>query len=193
MNGREKVGLALIVLLVLAGAVGAVFYVQEREDRLRAQLETQAIERVVKARDEVRQERDQKADAEIADLRKHAATVRTVTQAVAELPQVAKLPAPILEEKGATPDAPSRFIIPQESIVPLYQQLAKCQVDAVDLDRCHADAKDDAATRKDVEKERDKWKAAANGGTKMLRFKRGMKWLGIGIVVGGGLVLAAKR
>lgn len=185
VTAREKFGLCLILALLVAGGYIGFELVKAREAIIRTQAETDAIQREVKARDDGRKERDHAADEQIADLKAQAAQVRTPRQAVAAMPDVSKLPANIFEEKGALPDAPSKFVIPQESIVPLYKELATCRQDQVDLGRCRADLKDADTTRKDVEQQRDKWEQTAKGGTKWQRVKRGM--VVIGCAGAGGL------
>lgn len=88
----------------------------------------------------------QLANSTIAELKKRAAVVKTVPQAIAAMPDVSTLPL----NTRALPESPNQVAV---DALPLYQTLNQCKQDTVELGACKANAKlmTDQLIEKDTE------------------------------------------
>jgi len=204
---RTKLEIAAGVLAFAIAAFGFTTWLQEHDDRLRAQSDAAAAKKVFdQAADQMKQHadadraRDEATAKQLDAMQKLAAQIQTPAQIAAWLPkQVTGLPQPItVTIPPATPQNPAPdaiAAIPQADLLTLRDSVEQCREGAVKLSNCEADriSKQEqlrlaGEQLSAVERERDTWKAAAKGGTFWLRTRRAAKWLAIGAAVGAGAV-----
>jgi mannitol-specific phosphotransferase system IIBC component len=199
----HKIGIALAICLAIAiTAVVATYLVMSAQQRV-AVAEAQTT--IEKARAETAQQaaRDAlsevtKRDDELAARTKASERVIVKTSAsptasAAALGDIAHLPTPVKEE--VKPDGSHVFNLTPESVVSLYQNVARCEVTRDSLQTCLAD-KTSLANANDHnieaamawERSAEDWEVAANGGSKTKRFFSGLTKLGIGSLAGIALV-----
>jgi hypothetical protein len=202
MTIAQKVSLAGGVVLLIAAGFGFTAWLQEHDDKLKAQSTVEAQKQVIDAASEqMRQHqeadkaRDEATAKQLDAMQEIAAKAKTPQQIAQWIPQQIPMPQPItVNIPPATAENPKPNAIasiPQVDLPILRDRLEKCNEDAVKITTCQADLKsrdDQLKSAGDklagVEKERDGYKAAANGGTFWLRVKRAGKWLAIGAVGG---------
>lgn len=147
----------------------------------------------VKAQEAVMKQRDQETAALVKQFSDLIASVKTPAQAVQSFPKVVELPKPIYIQPpvtqasnvpGSLPDAPSAAqppsgsaVIPPESVVPLFQSLAKCKQDEANLDNCQKD-------REMYKEQRDQAMTVAKGGGFWRRAWHNSKWFLSGAAAG---------
>ena len=204
---RTKLEIAAGALALAGAAFGATTWLQEHDDRLRAQSDAAAAKKVFdQAADQMKlhidadKARDEATAKQLDAMQKLAAQIQTPAQIAAWLPkQVPGLPQPItLTLPPATaqnPQPDAQASIPQADLPVLRDVVENCRENSVKLSTCQADQ----ASKQEqlriageqlsaVERERDAYKAAANGGTFWLRAKRAGKWLVVGAAVGAGAI-----
>lgn len=181
---------------VLALGLIVPAWLAERDDRTRLEATLKAQNETISKIDAQMHQREQQTAQLVQQIQKMADKVRTPTQAVQALPNVIDLPKPIFidvpkdKEGKPLPDAPSSVVIPKESVVPLFQELAKCKQQATELDGCQATVVDLKEKSSTLQSERDQAVAVVRGGTLWTRVKRNAKWLVIGAAIGAA---AARR
>lgn len=185
MNWKHVAGIVGLVVLVVLIGLGIREYINAREDRIRA-------EEQAKAADQRMKDREVQYQQQLSTLLKQRAAVRTPQQAVAAIPDVSHLPVAIriVQPPDLLPNAPSAAkvgdaIIPQESVVPLFQQLADCRVNELGLTKCQGDLAD-------VRQQATAWEKAAKGGSWMKRTLRKAKVIACA-GAGAGLGAAANQ
>lgn len=116
----------------------------------------------------------QLANSTIAELKKRAAVVKTIPQAIAAIPDVSTLPL----NTRALPESPNQVAV---DALPLYQTLNQCKQDTVELGACKANAKlmTDQLIEKDTEIAALKRKPSF-----WHRLKSTTKTIGIGAIIG---------
>ena len=195
MTPRLKIVLS-VGALALALMLAIPAWLSEHDDRTRLETMLKAQNETIAKLDAQMNQRDQQTAQLVQQIQQMAAKVRTPTQAVQALPSVVDLPKPIYidipkdKEGKPLPDAPSSVVIPKESVVPLFQELAKCKQQATELDGCQATVADLKAKSATLQSERDQAVAVVRGGTFWTRVKRNAKWLAIGAAIGAA---AARR
>lgn len=195
MTPRLKIVLS-IGAAALALMLGLSTWLSEHDDRTRLEATLKAQSETISKLDAQMSHRDQQTAQLVEQIQKMAAKVRTPTQAVQALPNVVNLPKPIYidvpkdKEGKPLPDAPSSVVIPKESVVPLFQELAKCKQQSTELDGCKATVADLKTKSTTLQSERDQAVAVVRGGTFWTRVKRNAEWLAIGAAVGA---VAARR
>jgi hypothetical protein len=132
--------IAIIAMVLISGRV----WLQEHDARVLAEQQIKVSEATVKTLQAQIADTQAQADKTIAAIKAKVVIVKTPAQAIAAIPEVSSLPlnsrpAP---DGGVTVDA-----------VPLFQTLAQCKEDAVQLNACtvNSKAKDDIITQKDLE------------------------------------------
>jgi hypothetical protein len=202
---RVKVEIAGAVLFFILGAIGLVVYIQEREDRIRADAAVsaqkaafdQAAEQM-KALQVADAKRDAQTAATIAQLTQAAAAQKTPQQIASWIPQqIPNLPQPItINVPKATPDNPTPNAIasiPQADLPKLRDTIEACQLNAVRVSACAADL---ASRDKQIEifnkqtipslnNQIEDLQQELKGGTFWVRLKRAGKWVVFGAVAGG--------
>jgi hypothetical protein len=204
MTTRVKAEIAAGALFFILAAIGLVVYIQEREDRIRADATVaaqkaafdQAAEQM-KTLQAADAKRDAQTAATIQQLTAAAAAQKTPAQIASWIPQqIPGLPQPItINVPKATIDNPTPnaiATIPQADLPKLRDTIETCQLNAVKLTACAADlASRDAQLKiageqlSAVERERDAYQTALKGGTFWIRLKRAGKWVAFGAVAGG--------
>lgn len=195
---RTKLEIAAVVLVLAGGLFGFRIWLEEHDDRLRAQADAAAAKKVFdQAADQMKQHqdadraRDEATAKQLEAMQKLAAQIQTPAQIAAWLPKQVQVPQAIeLKIPPATPQDPTPAAIaaiPQADLPVLKDFVEKCREDAVRLSNCQTDQ----ASKQEqlrlageqlsaVERERDAYKAAAAGGTFWTRTKRAAKYLAIG-------------
>jgi len=209
---RAKLEVAAGCMALAVGAFGFMTWLQEHDDRLRAEAQVVAAKKVYdQAADQMKQHqdadraRDEATAKQLDAMQKLAAQIKTPAQIASWIPQqIPGLPQPIkIEIPPATPQNPSpdaKASIPQADLPVLRDTVEKCREDSVKLATCQADANSKQEQLRlageqlsAVERERDAYKAVANGGTFWRRAKRAGKWFVIGAGVGAAALCASGR
>jgi hypothetical protein len=130
-------------------------------------------------------------------------------QAVAALPDVLTLPAPITIEPGSSfanraagsgqdasqgpPDGiQPKVNFPAADLKPLYDFAAECQACKAKLGAAQADLADEKVKSQSLGRERDVALRAAKGGSVLRRITRAAKWFAIGAAAGAIAAKAAR-
>jgi hypothetical protein len=204
---RTKLEIAAGALFLAGSAFGFTTWLQEHDDRLRAQEQAAAAKKDFdQAADEMKQHadadkaRDEATAKQLDAMQKIAAQIQTPAQIAAWLPkQVPGLPQPITvtlppaTAQNPQPDAIAS--IPQADLPTLRDTVEKCRENSVRLSSCQADQTSKQEQLRlageqlsAVERERDAYKTAAKGGTFWTRTKRAGKWIIVGAALGAGAV-----
>jgi small-conductance mechanosensitive channel len=159
------------ILLAIA-ILFAHFWMQEHDARVIAEQQIKAHEVNVKALQAQVVDTQAQADRTVAAIRARVVFVKTPTQAVAAIPEMSAIPL------NATPAPDNRVTV---DAVPLFQELAQCKEDAVQLAACRteATAKDAIIVNTRAEVVVLKKKPAL-----LKRIKNVAKAVGIGIAIG---------
>lgn len=203
MTITQKVSLAGGIVLLGAAGFGFTTWLQEHDDKLKAQSVAEVQKAVIDQKDaQMRQHqeddraRDDATAKKLDTMKEDVAKVKTPQQIVSWIPQqLPPMPQPItVNIPPATAENPKPNAIasiPQVDLSVLRDKFERCNEDSLKVTTCQADLKsrDDqlvlaSGKLSAVEKERDGYKAAANGGTFWLRVKRAGKWLVIGALGG---------
>lgn len=204
---RAKLEIAAVLLALAGAGFGFRIWLQEHDDKLRAQASIAAAEKSadqaaaqIKQLQDADKERDAATTEALAKVSANAAAQKTPQQIVKWIPeQIPGLPQPIESViPPATPQNPAPaalFTVPQADLDALRDQVSTCQKDALalsgaqqDLTSCQAQAKLAAQQLAASEQERDAYKMELKGGTFWTRTKRAGKWLAIGGAIAGGLL-----
>jgi flagellar biosynthesis chaperone FliJ len=203
MTLRAKLEIAAVLLALAGAGFGFRTWLQEHDDKLRAQASIAAAEKSsdqaaaqIKQLVDADKERDANNAAAMAKVAAAAAAQKTPQQIVKWIPeQIPGLPQPIQSAiPAATPENPNpaaEFTVPQADLDALRDQIATCQKDVLalpgaqqDLTSCQAQAKLAGQQLAAAEQERDAYKMELKGGTFWSRAKRGAKWFFIGAAIG---------
>lgn len=166
---------ALIGVISLFG----FFWVKDIIAHTKAEATEQAQKQIQKDADKRIADREAEFQKEKSDLLATIKRVKTPKEAIAALPSVIDLPVPIQQ----LPDAPSAtgqpgtYLLPQEDIKPLFDKLASCKIDGLELTKCSKDLLDVRIQADSFQKEADTWKKAAKG-TKWGKFGKALKCAG---------------
>lgn len=132
------------VVLIVVGLICGRVWLQEHDARVLAEQQIKVSEATVKTLQAQIVDTQAQADKTIATIKAKVIIVKTPAQAIAAIPEVSSLPlnsrpAP---DGGVTVDA-----------VPLFQELAQCKEDAVQLNACTVESKkkDEIIGQKDLE------------------------------------------
>lgn len=140
-------------LVLVAMFLGFRLWLAQHDARLRAEDEVKMLEASI-------QKRDQDAAQQVQAIEKKAAKVKTSKQAVEAMPDVTSLPEPVRLLSDFNIQAPPKDIphlkgaavIPGPSVVPLYQNLANCSKQDIELKACKADEADHIKQIGDLQK-----------------------------------------
>lgn len=188
---------------LLAVAIFFVCWQREREARIRAEVQTQADEKLVQAKDAAIHDRDA-LDAQYAAALSHQSdAVKTPQQAaqvilrylpapagqaapasIPEVPRAALSP----EVQKTLPDAPSFSLLTPAQIQQVARDELACDATRHSLTTCQQDAVDLKAQVALKTDEAHTWETAAKGGTKLQRFGRVLKGVAC---AGAGATLGA--
>lgn len=114
------------------------------------------------------------ANATITELKRRAAVVKTVPQAIAAMPDVSALPL----NSRALPDSPNQVAV---DALPLYQTLNQCKQDTVELGACKANAK---LVSEQLDEKNGEIKTLKQKPSFWHRLKSTAKTIGIGAIIG---------
>lgn len=204
---RAKLEIAAGVLALAGAAFGFTTWLQEHDDRLRAQADAAAAKKVFdQAADQMKQHadadraRDEATAKQLEAMQKLASQIQTPAQIAAWIPkQLPAVPQPItvtIPPGTAQDPSPAAIAaIPQADLPVLRDYIEKCREDSLKLSTCEADKASKAEQLRlageqlsAVERQRDAYKAAAAGGTFWTRTKRAAKWLVVGAGVGAAAI-----
>jgi hypothetical protein len=195
---RIHVGLCLGVLAVAAG--GAYGYHLRAVDVAEAKAKVEAQAQIIDAAEKREAAREQQFQQQVADLLKLKSTPATTPQQIVErIPQYFPQLQPILQQptnpQTGQPDTTKPpailFDAPQAKI--LNDTLNDCAVCKITVPKLQADLADNQTKLLAMTNERNTWQTAAKGGSVWTRTKRALKYIGIGGLIGGAIVAAAKR
>ena len=207
MTNQQKLGGAAALVAVALIALGGYELLQEHDARLKAESAQAAQEQIIKTNqatiDQAKVEQAQTASdlkTQLAAIAAQRTIIVTPPQAAAAITAaVPNLPQPVqVQNVPATPTAPAtqQLVIPQADIPAFQAYKLNCDESNARLLACGKDAIDAVAIQqgKDSDlaamtKERDSWKATANGGT----FWHRVKHDAIVISVTAGVAYAAGR
>jgi len=175
---------------ILMVAVFFACWQREREARIRAEVQSQADEKLVQTRDAAMKDRDALDAQYAAALSRQAAAVQTPQQAAQVI--LRYLPAPAGQSAPATipevqraalspevqktlPDAPSFSLLTPAQIQQVARDELACDATRHSLTACQQDAVDLKAKVALKADEAKTWETAAKGGTKLQRFGRVLK------------------
>ena len=209
---RAKLEIAAGCLAFAGSAFGFTTWLQEHDDRLRAQAEASAAKKVfdqtadqMKQHAEADKARDEATAKQLETMQRLAAQIQTPAEIAAWLPkQVPGLPQPINltlpPETAQNPSPDAQASIPQADLPVLRDAVEKCRENSLKLPTCQADliSKQEqlrlaGEQLSAVERERDAYKTALKGGTFWTRTKRAGKWLVIGAGVGAAAICSTGR
>lgn len=196
-KGLTTLELALLVILAGAGAYFGVTYLQFSADRAR-------YEERIKIAQETRVASEQLAKAITADLQVRLGALEkekraTVSPAriIERIPQYVNLPVPLQPNiPPATPQDPKpepiSVTVPAPDLKPLYDALVDgrmCQEElaGTKLVMAEKDVQIDSLKRENAETVK-----LAKGGSLFRRIGRGLKWVGVGVLVGVGVARAVR-
>lgn len=203
---REKaIGAAAIVLLALCCMAGYQ-WLQEHDARLQAQSESALQKRVsaeaqaaIQAAQESKRQNDADLKTALAAIAAQRTVVVTPQQAAAVANQLPGLPVPVrvqAVEASASAPATEEIVIPKADIPAFQKYKLDCDEKSARLNVCQLNAAADKliGDQRGVQlaamtKDRDNWKAAANGGTWKRRLAKSLKCIGFSA---GGAYLGAK-
>lgn len=207
MTLRAKLEIAAVLLALAGAGFGFRIWLQEHDDKLRAQASIAAAEKSadragaqIKQLQDADKARDAATTEALGKLSANAAAQKTPQQIVKWIPeQIPGLPLPIQSViPPATPQNPTpaaEFTVPQADLDALRDQVSTCQKNALalpgaqqDLSSCRAQAKLAGEQLAAAEQERDAYKLELKGGTFWTRAKRAGKWLAIGGAIAGGFI-----
>lgn len=198
MTLRVKLEIAAAVLVSLAGAIGLFAYQAERENRIRAEATTQAQKDVQKqiaqqVSDLQKQmaDRDSVYQQQLQQLDKRFQVATSPQQVAALFSQLLALPKPITvvtpQPTAENPHPEPVAQIPQIDFPQAKSYIQECENCKLQLPKLQADLADtktkldlQVKTTASVQKESDKWKITAEGGTWKQRAWHDGKLIAIG-------------
>lgn len=190
------------LMLALSVVLFAVFYVREVKARAGAEAFARAKQEQIDALERRKAERAAAFQAELAQLEKEMAEVRTQKQAVRVIERYIPAAQPITEvtreeiETAAPelaehlPDAPSYSIVTEATLVEFARHTVQCRMDQLALKKCAADLADTEGQYAAAVAQREAWTQAAKGGSWARRAGRtGM----LGGCAAGGAAIGAQK
>jgi hypothetical protein len=205
---RAKVEAAAGALFLMAAAFGHSIWLQEHDDRIKAQADVAATEKAFdqlasdrKSHEAADQARDQVSAKQLEAMQSLASKIQTPAEIARWIPQQLGLPQPItISVPPATPQNPhpdATATIPVADLPSLRDSIEKCKEDAVRLSTCQADLSSRASQMADADKQIKglegqvgDLRVELKGGTFWKRIKRAGKWLGYGAAAGAVAVCA---
>lgn len=177
--------------LILISLLFIGLWVQDKIANVKAEAVEQAQKQIQTEAQKRIDDREKQFQAEKSELLASIKRVKTPLQAVQSLPSVIDLPKPI----EMLPNAPSASgnsnsgdaLIPAESVKPLFDKLATCKIDQLELGKCSKDNLDLKIQADSLQKEADTWKKAAKG-TKWGKFGKALKVI---TCAGGGAAIGS--
>jgi hypothetical protein len=125
----------MFVVLALGSWYGVHTFMQAHDAQVIAEQQVKASEAQVKTLQQQIADNDARTQAQIATLQQLIKNVKTPVQVVAALPSV--LPAPLPVQPTVNPD--QSINLPAADVLPLFQDLAQCKQDSINLASCKAD------------------------------------------------------
>jgi hypothetical protein len=198
-----KLPLNLIILLAaaLALALLADAWRSARHDSQQLAATLAAQNQAIQQAADREKQRDAQLAAALASIQSQKQTIKTPQQAAEAIPSVLPpLPLPISVNEptltsplppGETPSA--TISVPQPDLVPLFDNLQDCRAAALQNDALQKDLSDEKTRSAALEHERDAAKAAARGGSFLVRVKRAAKWFAIGLAAGAAAAAIARH
>lgn len=165
---------AFYLIIIAVGLVAGYSWLKEHDQRLLSDQQVKVSEARVQSLQSQIEANSVAAQQTIALLKKQAATVRTVPQAIAAIPDVSNLQL----TPRALPDDPTRVSV---EALPLYNELNQCRQDAAELGACRKNA--ELMTEQLGEKQKE-IVALKKKPKFWARFKSTAKTVGIGAIIG---------
>jgi hypothetical protein len=196
----DRIHVVLYLGIIAVGAGGAYGYHLRAVDVAEAKSKIAAQAQIIDAAEKREAAREAEFKQQVSDLLKLKSTPATTPQQIVErIPQYFPQLQPSLQQptnpQTGQPDTTKPpailFDAPQAKI--LNDTLNDCAVCKITVPKLQADLTDSKTKLAAMTDERDTWKTAAKGGSVWQRTKRALKWIGIGGLIGGGIVAAAKR
>jgi hypothetical protein len=189
----------LIPVVTIGTAIAMYMVMDARLERQKAQVTSDLLQ---KQYDQVASDMAKRDAAYQATLRDyqvqlaHIKTVADVSKALIEpspsLPKLAFNPFEVKPAPTASDPRAVAVTVPQDQIVPLYQNLAQCTLDRAALGKCQLDVQSMMKERDAAEGQADVWKKAVKGGGKISRLWFAFKVGGCG-ALGTAPGLVAKK
>lgn len=127
--------LVMFVLMACLTFYGVKTWESEHTAKVIAEQQVKASEAQVKTLQQQIAENDARTQAQIATLQQLIKSVKTPVQVVAALPSVLPAPLPVTP----TVNADNSINLPAADVLPLFQDLAQCKQDSINLASCKAD------------------------------------------------------
>jgi Skp family chaperone for outer membrane proteins len=207
MDTRAKVEIACGVLVLALSLFGFRIWLEEHDDKLKAQADIAAAQKAFdqlaadrQSHEAADKARDDASAKQIDAMQKLASQIQTPAQIAAWLPkQVPGIPQPVTitippaTAQNPQPDAIAS--IPQVDLPTLRNAVEKCQENSLRLSTCQQDlASRDAQMKlantqiEQLKNEKSALQTELKGGTFWTRTKRAAKWLVIGAGIGAAAV-----
>jgi chemotaxis protein histidine kinase CheA len=207
MDTRAKVEIGCGILFLASAAFGYSIWLQEHDDKIKAQASIAAAQKAFdqlaadrQSHEAADKARDDATAKQVEAMEKVAAQIQTPAQIAAWIPkQVPGTPQPITitvppaTSQNPTPDATAS--IPQADLPVLRDKIEKCLEDSLQLSTCRQDkASRDQQIKiandqiEQLKKQNSGLQTELKGGTFWTRTKRAAKWLVIGAGVGAAAV-----
>lgn len=201
---RAKVELAAGILFLASAAFGHAIWLQEHDDKLKAQADIAAAQKAFdqlaadrRDHEAADKARDDATAKQIEAMQKLAAQVQTPAQIASWIPKQLGVPQPITitvpQATAQNPHPDATASIPQADLPALRDSIEKCKEDSVRLSTCQQNLASREAEIKiadeqieQLKKENGDLQVELKGGTFWKRAKRAGKWLAIGAAAGAG-------
>jgi hypothetical protein len=195
----DRIHIGLVLAALGIGIAGGYGYHLRAMEVAGAKAKVEAQTQIIDAAEKREAVREQQFQQQIADLMKLKSTPATTPQQVVErIPQYFPLLQPTLQQPllpSGQPDTSKPpnvvFDMPQAKI--LNDTLNDCAICKLTVPKLQADLADNQTKLAATAKERDEWRTAARGGSVWARTKRAMKYIGIGVLIGGAVAAGAKH
>ena len=189
----------LVAALIAIALLGDAWKSARRDtDQLNTTLASQNA--VIEQAQSREKQQDAQLTAALGAIAAQERAVRTPQQAAQAIPSLLpSLPLPISIQtpnlSAAKPGEtlPSTITVTQADLMPLYDDLQNCRVNAIQIDTAKKDLADEQARSAALTRERDAAVTAAKGGTFWLRLRRGAKWFAIGVAAGAAAAAVARH
>jgi len=210
MDPRAKVELACGILFLVSGLFGFRIWLEEHDDKMKAQASIAAAQKAFdqlaadrQTHEAADKARDDAAAKQIEAMQKLASQIQTPAQIAKWLPQqLPGVPQPITitvppaTSQNPQPDATAS--IPQVDLPILRDAVEKCREDSLKLSTCRSDLASRDAQMKmanaqidQLKNEKSALQTELKGGTFFTRVKRAGKWLVIGAGIGAAAICAS--
>lgn len=199
MTTGHKLAVSLVIVLTLLLGVAGYTYVEDKVALARHDEQTDANNGAVKTLQDSNHALADQLTTVVATLNDLKRNTKTTTQIVQAAPQVITLPAPVKEvtaAEAAVPNSPVQagdLVIPAVSAKAFFDAQVDCKANAATLTTCQETAKNNAAIIAVKDKQIAQDAIVIKGGTKMQRFVKAAKWVGVGVGVGVAVSYAAKH